>query len=142
MGKVVSLKLVENQPVSTGFDLYQMDFATLAGKIEGKRANAAAHKLAFEFKSIMDVIYLIEKSGGVCAYTGKHFSKAQDVTFERLNPYEGYTKENTLVVMKTANSHKSMLDAFEKQQTIPDEMKIKLLNKVVYRLRKKLKNAG
>lgn len=74
-----------------------------------------------------------------CAYTGVKFPKNSGRTIERVNPLEGYTPENVVVVTNAANSEKSRLDAFVHSDVIPTDMKVKLMRKALYQLEKKSK---
>lgn len=71
-----------------------------------------------------------------CAYTGTVFPKDHGRSIERVNPKEGYTMENVVIVTARANSHKAMLDQFVHEEHIPNEMKIKLMRKALYQLEK------
>ncbi|AAQ81484.1 hypothetical protein 44RRORF166c [Aeromonas phage 44RR2.8t] len=71
-----------------------------------------------------------------CAYTGTIFPKDSGRSIERVNPKEGYTMENVVIVTSRANSQKAQLDQFVHDNHIPTEMKIKLMRKAIYQMEK------
>ena len=76
-----------------------------------------------------------------CSYSGEILT-SKNRTMERINPYVGYTPENTLAVTNVANCLKSCLDKFVKEDQILPEMKVKLLRKALYQIEKQIKNKG
>jgi hypothetical protein len=75
-----------------------------------------------------------------CDYTGIKFDDRNEdtkKTFERLDPYAGYSYGNILVVSSQANSSKSCLDAFEKGN-LPDGLKIFLMEQTIERIRQRM----
>lgn len=128
-------KVVDTSP---SLSLYEVYFPHIAQKIANKVAKSNANR-PFEIRSIIQILEVMNKSNGRCYYSGKLFKDLNDITFERIDPTKPYTVENVAFANLASNSAKSQLDAFEKGNEIPDEMKIKLLNKLVYRLTKKVK---
>lgn len=106
-----------------------------------KKADADSRNL--EFTLTFDDWKTLKHST-TCAYSGVRFVKESNhpkcASMERINPNEGYTLENTVVVTRECNTHKSQLDSFIKGTAISDAMKLKLLRKAAYQLEKKLKN--
>ena len=103
-----------------------------ASKANNAGLNGKYFALSFEeYKRVM-----IEPK---CAYTGVSFGVSSGRTLERVNPAIGYVNGNVLAVTKEANCHKSKLDSFMHETTIPMEMKLKLLRKAAYQLEKALK---
>ena len=133
-GKVI------NKEAPAGFSLYEMSLTSLLKKLSNKKDAARQNSRSFEITGILDLLEVINKSAGRCAYSGKLFKNNDDVTFERVDPNKGYTRENTVFVRTSANALKAYLDAFEKGDSIPEEMKIKILNKTLYRIQKRLKD--
>lgn len=101
-------------------------------KVDSSAERGLEWRITFEqFVELMQV----EK----CAYTGTVFPKDHGRSIERVNPKEGYTMENVVIVTARANSQKAQLDQFVHEEHIPNEMKIKLLRKALYQLEKKNK---
>lgn len=105
-------------------------------KITNKKANAECECLLNHF-SIYDILNMV--GDGLCQYTGKSFKNLADMTFERVNPNKGYVQGNVIMVTLAANQCKAKLDAFIKDEEIPDAMKVKLLRKAIYQLEKSMK---
>ena len=81
--------------------------------------------------------------GTVCSYTGElfDFNNPNKVpSLERINPLEGYTSSNTILVTKEANAAKCNFDIFIHNDKLTTEQKIRIMNRVIYRLKKQLKN--
>lgn len=136
--KQVSDLQAKKEPVR-GYNLYSASVITLAKKLENKRESAKDKGTDFSLQTnTIGLMELINKSKGLCGYTNKQFIDANDVTFERIDPNIGYTMDNTIFCCLSANNLKSNLDAFEKGDAIPDAMKVKLMNKAIYRLNKKM----
>lgn len=105
-------------------------------KISNKKGSAKV-KCTLTYYSLSDVLDMV--GDGNCQYTGAEFKNLDDITFERINPKEGYVQGNVVMVSLHANQHKSILDRFIHGETIPDAMKIKLLRKAIYQLEKGMK---
>jgi len=78
-----------------------------------------------------------------CAYTGVCLTLSDNrdssLTFERIDPLDGYSESNTVTVSAAVNHLKgSTLDVFLHDKTLSDEIKLRILNKIVYRLRKRI----
>ncbi len=97
-------------------------------KIVNKKANSgkSCQLHQFTFHQIMEMV-----GDGVCQYTGREFTSLENATFERVNPRVGYVAGNVVMVCKEANDSKAKLDAFIKEDVIPDAMKMKLLRKAL-----------
>lgn len=105
-------------------------------KISTKKGSAKV-KCTLTYYSLSDILDMV--GDGNCQYTGAEFKDLDDITFERINPKEGYVQGNVVMVSKSANNHKSRLDQFMHETTIPDAMKVKLLRKAIYQLEKGMK---
>lgn len=105
-------------------------------RISTKKGSAKV-KCTLTYYSLSDILEMI--GDGNCQYTGKEFKDLDDVTFERINPKEGYVQGNVVMVSSGANNHKACLDNFMHRTEIPDAMKIKLLRKALYQLEKGMK---
>ena len=115
--------------------LRDIPLCDLYHKIKQKASNCGFHMHRWKVQDVFDLI-----GNGCCAYTGKEFTAIDNATFERVNPELGYVPGNVLMVTQMANSCKSNLDAFVKNDAIPDAMKIKLMRKALYQLEKRGKH--
>lgn len=62
------------------------------------------------------------KATDVCYYTGQPFDDFGDITFERINPFDGYVKGNVVLVKSKVNSFKGFtLDKFIKENSMDNE---------------------
>lgn len=81
-------------------------------------------------------------SAPVCNYTGQPFDfddRRKQPSLERINPLDGYTSTNTVLVTNEVNSAKSNLDTFLHSDKLTMEQKLRIMNRVIYRLKKQLK---
>lgn len=117
----------------------QLSIRDLWTKIGSKAAHTALDCDLRDF-SLSDLIELL--GDGRCAYTGEGFENGGDITFERVNPKQGYVKGNVLLVSRKSNQHKSQLDAFVHGNSIPAAMKIKLLRKALYQIEKQVRKSN
>ncbi len=106
-------------------------------KIQNKKASSGDTRCDITYFSLADILDMV--GDGNCLYTGQGFKDLKDVTFERINPKQGYVRGNVVMVSLDANRHKSRLDQFMHETTIPDAMKVKLLRKAIYQLEKGMK---
>lgn len=106
--------------------------------------SAKKRKLEFDL-SLADTAELMSQTR--CAITGKLFTDKGGVTptsltFERIDPTQGYVGGNVTAVLGSVNAFKgSTLDLFlrDEKRVLTDEQKIKLLRKVLYRIEKRVK---
>lgn len=106
-------------------------------KTAAKIKNAEDRKLSFtlDFK---DVRKLFGK--GNCHYSGEPFLSISDVTFERLDPREGYDKGNVVLVRSTYNKARIPLDNFLKDTVMSDETRLKMLEEAAKVVKKRIHN--
>lgn len=86
-------------------------------------------------------VNLFKKNNGLCGYSDKEYSNGGDLSFERINPLEVYTPENTILCKKDINSIKgSTLDNFLHSELLTDETKLRVLEMVTKKFKAYLKN--
>lgn len=86
-------------------------------------------------------IALFKRNNGRCVYSNQDYKNGSDITFERINPLEVYTKENTILCTQTLNNLKgSTLDQFIHSELADDATKLRVLKMVTRRFEIYLKN--
>lgn len=147
------VKPVVKPVVEVGLDPEELEHRKRMRKIEQDiqfaRAYDAKHQNAARDGNPFDLTFEEWRElmlAPVCAYSGKVFNSSPNSpysrTMERINPRLGYTPDNTVAVVRAANTEKSLLDAFIKGDVILPEMKVKLLRKALYQAEKLVKIKG
>ena len=81
------------------------------------------HKFSLTLGKFID----LAKNTSHCEYSGLVIAPNNNLSFERKNPFIGYTDENTILVDLNSNKAKGRLDQFVKNERILVDVKLRLL---------------
>lgn len=107
-----------------------------------KKAYDPVRGVSPKFKlTLQQAARLFKKNKGLCNYTNLDYVNLGDVTFERVNPLEGYVEGNTILCSRGINTLKgTTIDVFLHNDEYTDETKLKVLKSVTKRFETYLKN--
>ena len=107
-----------------------------------KSEDAAKRGIGFDL-NLFDFTDVMQQTH--CSYTGVKLDFEAPAgnplrpSFERINPLDGYNVNNTVLTTFGANRCKGKLDQFIHDGAMTLEQKIKIMNRVIYRLKKQMK---
>lgn len=67
----------------------------------------------------------------VCAYSGEEFKSLEEISIERLDPDQPYSKNNCCLVRHTYNTLRSGLDIFLRTKELPEDAKVTMMKAAI-----------